>query len=233
MNLRRHLVKSHAAAALALAIPMATNAAGLDAYLPESGLILGEVMVLGAAPELEQLSSKAQTAAAENQEWFLDYAKQHESTPGPLPYHPNLGVTQEEYARLVQLIEEGVSLQRVGAVTIQVDVGDAGATTFTADPADFPLHNISVYSDLGYAETAYGRLDNSSDINQQDPNAPTGRWSGVQWTHQEISGNSGWGVQLAIGKRTDHGDGLIYYDVKYLLGPEPHQYSFVILYPLR
>jgi hypothetical protein len=78
----------------------------------------------------------------------------------------------------------------------------------------------------------FGRLDVQTTINQQDADSPTGRWTGVQWTHDEISRDGGWRALLAIGHRTDAGDGILYLDVVDNTSDDPLAFSFIVLYDL-
>jgi len=42
-----------------------------------------------------------------------------------------------------------------------------------------------------------------------------------------------WRAQLAIGRREDFGDGIIYYNAMRQGGGEPERIQFAILYPLQ
>ncbi len=190
-------------------------------------------MVLGADPELQTLSQKIESAAAQNPEWLMEYVKKHDTSAGPLPFHPNLGVSAEEYERYLELVDGGITLQQVGNVSLKVVEIAGGGLRLLSLGDEFPLHEVELYPSRGYIETVYGRLSREKRINQTDSESPTGAWNGVQWVHEEFDGKAGSSVKFAIGKRDDHGDGIIYYDVKYLIHPDLHQFSFIILYPLR
>jgi hypothetical protein len=219
------------AAALLLVLPLGICAQGFDQHLPRSGVITGSVMVPAAPPELEGLSKRMQTAVGANAEWFRAYVEA--AGTDELPYHTNFGLTEEEYARLLRLAKSGMTLQRVASVEISLNRSEDGTLTFVATPSDFPLHLVSISADGSVADTPYGRLKRGPDISQPDANAPTGRWAGPRWEHEEVSGSAAWRAQLAIGTREDSGDGIIYYNVIRQSGATPERVQFAVIYPLQ
>lgn len=214
-----------------LSMAHAVNAQVLEPYLPESGVIHGDVMVPAAPREVEAIAQKMQAAVAANQDWFVNFLEQAGSDV--LPYHENLGVSKEEYKMFLRAAEGGMSLQRVSTVEITVKNDESGAVTFLANPPDFPFHEVTVSADGENVSTRYGRLSKMEDVSQQDATSPTGRWSGPRWALETITDNSVRRVQFAIGKRDDFGDGIIYYDVTDQGGPAAESHSFSILYALK
>jgi hypothetical protein len=219
------------AAVVLFVLPFGVSAQEFAQHLPKSGIIRGSVMVAAAAPELEALAKRMQTAVAANAEWFRAYVEA--AGTGELPYHTNLGLTEEEYKRFLSRSEAGSTLRHVGSVEISLNRAEDGTLTFVSTPSDFPLHLVSISADGTTVETPYGRLMRGADINQRDANAPTGRWSGPRWENEDVSGSVSWAVQLAIGTREDFNDGIIYYNVIRQGGAAPERVQFALLYPLQ
>jgi hypothetical protein len=219
------------AAVVLFVLPFGVSAQEFAQHLPKSGIIRGSVMVPAASPEMEALAKRMQTAVAANAEWFRAYVEA--AGAGELPYHANLGLTEEEYKRFLSLSKTGRTLQRVGSVEISLSRAEDGALTFVTTPSDFPLHLVSISADGTTVETPYGRLMRSTDISQRDANAPTGRWSGPRWENEDVSGPVIWTAQLAIGTREDFDDGIIYYNAIRQGGTAPERVQFAVLYPLQ
>jgi hypothetical protein len=217
--------------ALLLALPLVVSAQSFEQHLPKSGIIKGSVMVVGGSPELEALSKRLQAALAANPEWLKGYIEKAGSKE--LPYHKNFGLTEEEYKRFLDLSKTGMSLQRAASVEITLKRSSDGTLTFVTVPGEFPLNGVTISANGGIAVTPYGRLNRGSDINQRDAKAPTGRWSGARWAHENTTDPAPWSAQLSIGTREDFKDGIIYYNATRLGGATPGKLSFVILYPLR
>jgi len=104
------------ATVLLLVLVSGVSAQEFDRHLPKSGTIRGDVMVAAAPPELEELAKRMQAAVAANADWFRAYVEQ--AGTEELPYHKNLGITKEEYERLLSRSKAGMTLQRVASVEI-------------------------------------------------------------------------------------------------------------------
>ena len=97
-----------------------------------NGEITVEVLELRFSKRTEELAAKMSQALATNQEWWMEYIKQH-AADYPLPYHANLGLTQEEYAEYLDGAEKTRHLHKVSDASINfkrkgnlisIDLGD-------------------------------------------------------------------------------------------------------------
>lgn len=217
---------------LSLAILFSANIFALKnaQFIPEGKVINGEVMQMGYSQEMLDLSLKFQEGLKKHGTWLQEYIQQNPD--GPLPYHVNFGITKEEYVRYQEISKEDLKLVKIGEIDIQLEHLNNGVIFHTENPA-FPLNDVHVDLKNDYVTTKYARLDIRSEIHQEDKSAITGRWKGVQWRYEKLEGNVGTSVKLAIGERTDHGDGILYYDVTNLIGDTPEQYHFIIIFPKK
>jgi hypothetical protein len=217
---------------LSLVILFASNVYALKTqqFLPEGNLINGEVMQMGFSQEMQDLSIKFQEGVKKHGTWLQEYIQ--ENPDGPLPYHVNFGITKGEYERYQKVSKEGAKLVKIGEIEIQLEHIKEGLIFHTENDA-FPLNDVHINFKNDSVTTKYARLDIKSEIHQDDKSALTGRWKGLQWRYEKLEGNVGTSVKLAIGERTDHGDGIIYYDVTNLVGETPEQYHFVIIFPKK
>ena len=210
-----------------------TASAGDDItnYLPKDDVIHGRVMELAAPREIQVLAQKLQAAVQNDQEWFQAFVAENAEVR-PLPYHPRLGLTEVEYQRMLALAEV-VEMQQIGSVTLTVKHLKDGGVELVSQGEPTPLNEVRLYPVKGFVETGYGDLNEISEINQSNADSATGRWIGTQWKKSQQSSDKLLAVKLAIGKRTDHGDGIIYYDVKNYAPGVAEAYSYVLLYPLQ
>jgi hypothetical protein len=66
------------------------------------GAVTGELLVAQLRPDVAKVQQKFQAAQQRNAQWFRSYAQEHRRMSAPLPWHPNFGITQEEYALWLQ-----------------------------------------------------------------------------------------------------------------------------------
>lgn len=82
-----------------------------------------------------------------------------------------------------------------------------------------------------------------TNINNTNKEAPAGPWQGVQWKLTDFNEQSitnqdelkGKEVKLAVGKFSNTGEGILYYDVKEIdMSKNKNiQFSYIIFYPLK
>ena len=104
----------------------------VDRLLPEGNYTAA---VLGIPrPNASQLAivEKMKLAIKDNEDWFLKVMKELE--PGqPIPYHKNLGISEEEYAAFMQF-SQSVKMDKIGAIALKVIRRDS---TLYFEPKDF------------------------------------------------------------------------------------------------
>jgi hypothetical protein len=199
------------------------RAEALTPYLPKSGILQGQVMELVAPDDIAQIAKKLEDAARRDPVWFTEQVKKAPKGT-PLVYDPRMGVTAEEYVRFGQA-KHLMTMRPSGAVTIKIATDAKGKTQFAADGRAKALNGISLPPDQAYVDTPFGQLSTVSRISQEDPKSPAGRWSGVEWKKSEIGGPV---VALAVGRREETGEGIIYYRVTSVAGVA----ELIILYKM-
>jgi len=194
----------------------------LDSYLPKSGALLGKAMELTSSAEDQRIAAKFQQATQKDPAWFRTYAAKVKDGD-PLPYHPRLGVTKAEYDRL---INTKLSLAEKGAVSIELKTDAQGGLELSADGLASALNGVRLPPGQKSAETPHGKLTVYTEISQDNPESPLGRWKGVQWKND---GTSAPVVTLAVGRRQKTGDGILYYNVSEGI----NQQTLIVVYRLN
>lgn len=202
------------------AAPAATPVLDAAAFLPTPGAHPARAMAMSVPPEAEALAARMTTAIRANVAWYRAYAAQHPE--GELPWHPNLGLSEAEYARF-QALTHQIALREIGRVSLNVARRPDGGLALAAAGAAAPLDGIILYPERDQVETPLGRLGNGAPTANREVRSPTGPWQGIRWTN--LGSGATRRVALAFGRRAQ-GDMLIFYDY----GPTDAE-TVILLYP--
>lgn len=202
------------------ATPGATPVPGTAGFLPTPGAHPARAMAMSVPPEAEALAARMTTAIRANIAWYRTYAAQHPE--GELPWHPNLGISEADYARF-QALTGQIALREIGRVTLNVTRRPDGGLALATAGAAAPLDGVILYPERDQVETPLGRLGNGAPAANRQARSPTGPWQGVRWTN--VGSGAPRHVALAFGRRAQ-GDMLIFYDY----GPTDAE-TVILLYP--
>ncbi|HST36368.1 MAG TPA: hypothetical protein VLK25_07040 [Allosphingosinicella sp.] len=188
------------------AVP-ADVAADFQHYLPAPGTYPARAMRLAVPADYRRLAARMMGAIQRDRAWFETYARQHPGARGPLPWHPRFGMSAADYRRMIALSSE-IRLEEVGRLPLGVAAAPGGGLVLSAGGPAARLNGIVLHPERDSVDTPRGRLTRRVAINQNNPDAPTGPWTGVQWSSE----GRGPGIRLALGQ-TARGEGIVYYDV--------------------
>lgn len=229
MNPIQRLMRLSAGTLLAGAFSLSASAEPALSVLPLAGPVKARVMQVRGSPEFENISAKLVAAMRSRPEWTLQYVEQHGRPGQPLPYHANFGVTEAEYARMLGGLKEMV-LTQVATVTLSARRQQDGSIRLQTTPAS-RIDGLRIDAAGKTVTAPLARLTETSAINQDQAQSPTGRWTGMQWRHSSTGEERILSVKLAVGKRSDHGDGIIYYSVRNVTPEKREEYDEVLLFP--
>lgn len=211
-----------------------------QSYFPINAPIKGRVMELITSSEAIELTKKMQQSIANHQEWFKTYIQARQ--PGqPLPYHSNLGITKQEYQKYLS-IAQNIGLHQIGTIELKFEQRKDGAIEIHA-PKTSPINGIVINNEA--ALTPFGKAMTITVINNQDNNAPTGPWQGLQWkllefnekeaNQKNLDSLKGKEVKFAAGKLMRSDDGIIYYSVRDIDPKKSKnlQITYIVLYTLH
>lgn len=183
------------------------------ALLPVGKPVSARVMQLAAPAKLAKLSERIQAALASRPEWTKAYVAKFATVGGTLPYHENLGVSETEYHEMLSLSKQ-FTLTQTGTVELSATRRPDNSIHLRTTPPMRGIDGIVIDGDGRAVSAGTARLTDVKAINNTDPNSATGPWRGTQWRHEAMSANRIHGVKLAIGKRPEQGDIIVYLDVK-------------------
>lgn len=206
--------------------------ANLD-ILPVGKAVPARVMQLGLSPEAKKLTERFKAALASRPEWTSAYAAKYKNYHGTLPYHENMGLSKAEYDEMVQLSKQ-TKLVQIGTVELSAIRQPDNSIQLRTKPHLAGIDGVVVDGAGQAVTTRFARLTEVKSIENTDPNGPTGRWAGTQWRHESISENRMLSVKLALGKRSEQLDTILYLDVKDVSeGKNNVFYEILLLQPGR
>ena len=152
----------------------------LNNFLPSGKITVDLMDGVKQNKRQEQLTNKFQEGVQQNYEWFVDYMKDVPSGE-PMPYHPNLGLTEKEYKELKDLMND-IELVSSGKTDItitnsnniiQFDTDDQKLNLFKHLKIDLTRNVVIIYDyELPFSDTV-----NITD----DKNALKSKWKGYTW----------------------------------------------------
>jgi hypothetical protein len=247
----RNRSSSLASLALALGISMLVPASTgaemtamqIVALIPEDQTVC-EVMIPQTPARLDELTEAIRAATRENPAWWNDY-RTNAPEGEPLPYHENLGVTEEEYEEFLSLLGTKTLVKR-GEVSLSVTSKDNSIYALNCTDTLATIQGVVIDLDKDRVETPFGTAEEKIYIEASPQQKLTGPWSGVEWKLVEIEDEKATGrvVQLALGKLEESGRGILYYKGSdagggMAHGAGPHggssaeKVTVILTYPLR
>lgn len=157
----------------------------VDRLLPEGSFTAA---VLGIPrPNASQLAvvEKMKLAIKENKEWFLNLMK--ELKPGePIPYHKNLGISEEEYAAFMEF-SQSVKIDKIGAIALKIIRRDS---SIYFEPKDFGDYLKYLVIDLRDQRVMVDSLSLSYKgqitMDAKQTTLVAGPWTGYSWQLEEF-----------------------------------------------
>jgi hypothetical protein len=151
------------------------------------------------------LVGRMQKSMQEHKSWFMEYVKN--MTPkdgGPLPYHPNFGLTQEEYAEFLADAKT-MTLKEVLVFHVKVLHLANGEVKFDTGKKMPPMEEFSFYPKDEKVVTVEGALSKPQLVDQSGSGGAIGPWTGVQFRLQDgervLETGSATSVTFTFGKR--------------------------------
>lgn len=206
---------------------------------PEEMLPIGTVnidlMAMGLqsaedSDRLTELIDKLQLGIAANQDWLAEYVKEYEGKE--LPYHPNLGLSQEEYDEYLRL-SDNIKLYKSADGILSIEKTGDGQYKISQMEGLRLIDNIIIDLSENTVSTNYGTCKYSGEIKASDQQIATGRWNGYSWILEDMADASNYqSVQFNLGQMEDSKKIILYYQVRLANGENRIDDFEVIQYPL-
>ncbi len=169
-----------------------------------------DLMTTSLNQRVADLGGRMERAAQNNREWLLAYVRDHADTKGPLPYHPNFGVTEDQYR---EVLANTPALSRLAAVRLQIVEPSPGVISFTGDPEVFDLSRLELrIRDLSL-QTPFGVIKGPEVVKVDGTGGLMGSHSGFRWSLEEGTAESAnlTVVSLLLGRQSASGKHFLHY----------------------
>lgn len=168
-----------------------------------TGELIADKMDLYMPPGLRELTLKLQQILSQRQGWWNEYSKLYARQGQPAPYHPNMGISPEEYERILQLTDQ-IRFDKVSDVAISITRGDDGMFNFaTLDGNLLDITGVGVNLEKRVLRTPVGEVKDGVILlaGEDDQSRNLGPWEGFRWRKQESvdAGNSTF-LQFDLGR---------------------------------
>lgn len=143
-------------------------------------------------PRTQELMQKFQEAIKKNPDWFLEAKKKVEETGQPLPYDERIGMTEEEYADFLDLMQNnnGMEMTKSGTETVSIKHSD-GKIVFKGTGTLDILNDVSINLSGQLANIGQFKLEQVDSINvTDDKNALKSKWTGITWRFETSNKNT-------------------------------------------
>jgi hypothetical protein len=134
------------------------------------------------SPETEALMARWQAALRQQPDWWAEFLSQQ--APGePLPYHPNFGITEDEYVQMMRGMEQ-MEVREVARSRLSILDRGNGVIGFQGGEPISALNAIEIDARADVVRTPFGRLQGSERISR-GANSPLGPFDGRFWNRPE------------------------------------------------
>jgi hypothetical protein len=182
----------------------------LGNFLKLDTMTKGEIVVVIPPLEISKYVAMVEESATKHPEWFRKYSET--AKPGlPLPYHENLGMSKEDYAKYLALWDKR-EMQAVpnGEVAIRLEHRKEGEWMVRVSGEGSPISLLRYMEKTDKTRSPNGMMDRLEDINAEERSI-LGAWTGHEWKFQEDSVLGKIKENFAIGKLANNKTGLLIY----------------------
>lgn len=215
-----------AGCAVALLVMGAEGAQGIESLVP-TGQLKVEVMQLAGPEPYPTLIARFLRAAREHGPWLLEWTKQ--AGPGPLPWHPKMGLSRAEYERLLAL-QSQLRYQPEREAVISVRRSD-GWLVMDGGDALPDLWEVMLNPAARSLRSPLGDCPSFKTIVASVKQKATGPWQG--YTCSQITGEPGKGdftsVVFHLGRLVESRKVFLSFQAKRLRGAGPLERLDVVL----
>ncbi len=202
-----------------------------DFFNTQSSIVLDHMEIVN-DPEVLEINEKIGKALQSQQDWFKEYLNENINVR-PLPYHNNMGVTEEEYQLFLNLSQSG-TLQKINEASIKIThTNDSLCIEFLGDYSFLGI--IEILKSSNIVQTKYGIYKADERVNNDDSKSLTGRWEGDKWTLNSIKNvNDPKGIfsDFVFGIKDNNETIIIKYEVKNFMPGNEHRFDFLFYYNL-
>ncbi len=192
------------------------EAPALSALIPAKSFP-ASLMRLAFDKSASEISKRFNEALEKSPEWLQAYIADNAGVK-PLPYHPNFGISKEDYGIMLQSFERK-RLEPISEVAVQVAKLPDGTLSLECPQMSGTFAGIKLNPATGRLTTPYMEIQSPASRDselEKDPGNPFGAWKGLSWKGVEQSKEKELykSVSFIAGRAASGGAAFIAYRVK-------------------
>jgi hypothetical protein len=170
-----------------------------------------EVMGFKTPADMARISAALDKSSRENSQWLLQYIKTHARQGQPLPYHPNFGITEDDYRRFGEYLN-AVKLVPAAKARLRF-TAQSDSKALIQNVEGLPAFDgIVIDYENNQVKTPWGTGD-ADEPEYADEGSALGRWDGYFWQLEEGKAESGklTKITFAVGRQLSEPYNIMHY----------------------
>jgi hypothetical protein len=195
--------------------------------LPLGESVQARIMQLREPAETRKTFAKLMQALQKHKAWAESLVA---TTPEgkPLPYHPNWGVSESEYKAYLAAT---ATLEQIDEVSLFAERQADGKIHLRTTPELSKVNGLVIDTARDSISTPLGVLSDVESIENARIDRALGRGAGKRWSIGTHATGEAPRIKFVIGRRLDHGDVYIFYEVRNFVGKTAEAYHELLLFP--
>lgn len=200
----------------------------ISLLMPSKNETNASIMGITAPKEAEMIAKKMADAMKTKGEWAARYLEENKNIR-PVPYHPNFGISEQEYNEFIIKSAEKIKLVKLDDLKISYTMDKDGIGKINTSKKIKFINDLRIHSDRNLVVSKFGNLDDCKSVNYGDDKSPSGAWHGYQCTLEKIEGANMLVTKFAVGERKA-GNGIIYYQSILVANGQKQQVIIIIFF---
>ena len=163
-----------------------SKANSVEEYIPQhlmNAEVTADIMTLEMDPDtlkkVENTGQRMREHLVNNMEWYLKYVEEHAEKKS-FPYHPNFGVTKEEYEFVLNAIDQSKLINTKDGKLKFKKKNNHEVEIFSSESIKL-LKYVVIDTEKNTVKTSLGECEYFGEILASPEQKLTGPWHGKQW----------------------------------------------------
>lgn len=179
-------------------------------------------------PEIKSLTDKLAENLENNSEWFQQYSSQ--LAPGQkIPYHPNMGLTENQYQLLLGS-EEQKRLTPTGGTRLAFSWRDDDVVSITGLPEEPPFDSLLYESVSDSLISSFGTMTKSVPARGKLSDDTSLAWSGRLWAKERSDESGKLSILYVIGHLDEGERGVLIHEIKGVVNETVVEHHYMVMW---
>jgi len=200
----------------------------LSEFVSAPSSVDAQIQKVEFTPEIRSLTAKLSENLEKNAEWFDQYSSN--LTPGErVPYHPNMGLTESQYQKLLGG-EEQKRLTPTGGTRLSFNFRDDDVLSITGLPDEPPFDSLLYESVSDSLITSFGTMTNSILAKGKLGDDSSLGWEGRLWATERKDDKGKLSIVYVIGDLDDSNRGVLIHEIKGVVNDVVVEHHYMVMW---